>query len=399
MKFSKRTQLLKPSPTLALANLARELAAKGNDVVSLTVGEPDWATFPAIKSAAIEAIQKDFTKYTASNGILELREAIAANLTKEIGVTYKANQIAVGTGAKYIIYCLLQLLVDDGDEVIIPAPYWVSYPTMVELAGGVPKIVNCGEAENFKLTASHLKSAISSKTKILILCSPSNPTGLSYTQTELKELIAVIKQNPDLVVLSDDIYNRLVFSNDFVAPHILQIAPELQNQVIPINGASKSMSMTGWRVGWAAGPAPLMSLMNDFLSQSTSNLSSISQKAALAGLQKCEPDMKIAKEKLIERKALGMNAFEKLKYFKAYEPQGAFYFWVNVKAVFGKTFKGEKIESSSQVAKVLLNHFYVATVPGEEFGSPGHLRMSFATSDTNMKKAFDRFQDFETQLL
>jgi aspartate aminotransferase len=398
MKFSKRTQLLKPSPTLALANLARELAAKGNDVVSLTVGEPDWATFPAIKSAAIEAIQKDFTKYTASNGIIELREAIANNLSKEIGITYKPNQIAVGTGAKYIIYALLQLLIDDGDEVLIPAPYWVSYPTMVELAGGVPKIIECGEVENFKLTAAKLKSAISSKTKALILCSPSNPTGLSYTKQELTELVSIFKENPNLIVLSDDIYNRLVFSTEFVAPHILQIAPELQGQVIPINGASKSMSMTGWRVGWAAGPADLMQLMNDFLSQSTSNLSSISQKATLAGLQKCEPDMKLAREKLIERKTLGMNSFEKLKYFKAYEPQGAFYFWVNVKGTFGKSFKGENIQSSSQVAKMLLNHFFVATVPGEEFGSPGHLRMSFATSDANMKKAFDRFKDFETQL-
>jgi aspartate aminotransferase len=398
MRFSQRAQRLKPSPTLALANTARELAAKGKDVVSLTVGEPDWPTFSAIKKSAVKAIESDFTKYTAANGIVELRQAIALNLKKELGLDYKPNEVVVGAGAKYVIYSLLQMLVETGDEVLIPSPYWVSYPTMVELAGGTPVIVNCSRQDHFKMKASRLKEFVNERTKALILCSPSNPTGLSYTREELQELAVEIKKFPDLIVFSDDIYNRLNFNDDLVAPHLLHVAPELKNQVIPINGASKSMSMTGWRVGWAAGPETLMKLMADFLSQSTSNLCSIAQKAALTGLLECEPEMQEARKKLLVKRDFGLSLFEQLKFVKPLPPNGAFYFWVDVEAVLGKSFRNEKVRSSSQLATILLNEFYLATVPGEEFGCPGFLRMSYATSDLNLEKAVTRLKDFEKEL-
>jgi aspartate aminotransferase len=392
--LSDRALLLKPSPTLALANKARELTAKGLDVVSLTVGEPDWPTFSVANQAAIEAINKGFTKYTAAAGMPELRAEIAKMTSDELGVTYSANQTIVATGAKYAIYALLQMLVNPGEEVLIHSPYWVSYPSMAELAGARVKIVNCGEEENFKLTAPALEKAISANSKVLILCSPSNPTGIAYTRTELAALAAVIKKHPNLFVISDDIYNKLIFTeNEVLAPHLLHVAPELREQVIVVSGASKTYSMTGWRVGWALGNEKLMKVTADFLSQSTSNVTSIAQYATLAALKEGDQELKAAVNKLRAKKARMFAKFQSLKKIKTVPPDGAFYFWVDVRGCYTS-----RLKNSKDIADLLLDKYLLAVVPGIEFGSEGYLRISFAASDADLDKAFERLKKFESEL-
>ncbi len=409
MELSRRAQLLKPSPTLAMANKARELQAQGHDVVSLTVGEPDWPTFQCVNKAAIQAIESGFTKYTAAAGIPELRAEIARQSSADLKVSYSPQQVIVGSGAKFVIYALMQMLINDGDEVLIPAPYWVSYPTMAELAGGRPVLLDCGAEQNFKMTAQQLEKAITPKTKILIFSSPSNPTGLLYTHQEWKEMAAVLRQHPHLTVLSDDIYDKLVYPSagkELVydakgiarAPHLLDVAPDLKEQVVVINGASKTYSMTGWRVGWALGPEKLMKVTADYLSQSTSNVTSISQKAALAALQEGAPELKVALEKLEHRRQHMMGKFESLKTFKVYPPDGAFYLWVQVSKCFGRKVGGQEIRNSKDVAEILLEKYHVAAVPGVEFGSDGYLRLSIAASETQLDKAFERIQKFESDL-
>lgn len=411
--LSKKAQLLKPSPTLALANKARELAAKGNDVVSLTVGEPDWNTFEVANQAAHQAIDQGFTKYTAAAGINELRQEIAKQTSQELGVTYPFQQCVVGAGAKFVIFALLQMLIDEGQEVLIPSPYWVSYPTMAELAGGVPKIIHCGEDVHFKLTAKLLADAITPKSKVLILCSPSNPTGILYSADELKQIAEVLKKHPNLIVISDDIYNKLIFqaakkqvvadsSGDLRAAHILNVAPELKEQVVVVNGASKSFSMTGWRVGWALGPEKLMKATADFMSQSTSNVTSIAQKATLAALQKGLPELRQAVVKLDQKKERMLAKFQTLEFIKTIPPDGAFYFWCKVTDCFGKkiSFNNETItlKNSKDVANVWLEKFHLAVVPGDEFGAEGYQRLSIAASDADLDKAFERLKKFESEL-
>jgi len=404
--LSQRARLLKPSPTLAMANKARELSALGHDVVNLTVGEPDWATFEVAAKAGIEAIQNGLTKYTPAAGIPELRQAIATQFSKELGVDYKPSQVIVGVGAKFVIYALLQMLINPGDEVIVPSPYWVSYPAMVELASGKVKIIECGEKENYKLSPAALKKNISEKSKVLILCSPSNPTGLLYSKAELLALAEVIRQFPNLIVISDDIYNRLVFTGE-MAPHLLNVAPDLKDRVIPVNGASKSYSMTGWRVGWALGPQELMTAVADFLSQSTSNVATPSQMATLAAIEKGEPELKQAVQKLNQKCQWMLGELENMTFIEVIPPQGAFYFWLDVRGLIGKTYhaKGvgdltaaKKIQSSKDVAQILLEDYFVVLVPGEEFGSDGYLRMSFASAEKNLQKGLDRLHEFEEQI-
>ena len=400
--LSRRALNLKPSPTLSLVAKAKELQAKGFDVISLTVGEPDWNTFEAPSKAGIEAIQKNITKYTPANGTIELRKRIAEKVKKEIGLEYTPNQVTVGSGAKFIIFAALQMICNPGDEVIIHSPYWVSYPTMVELADGVPHIVNCDEKEGFKLTPEKLEKAINSKTKAFLFCSPSNPTGLMYTKEELKAFAEVLRKFPQVVVISDDIYNTLVFDKtqrvNNVAPHLLHVAPDLQDRVILINGGSKAFSMTGWRIGWALGPQKIITAMADYQSQSTGSASSISQHAVLSALNECDSDIEKVNEKLSHRKQLALSEFKRIPLFKISEPQGAFYLWVNVKALFGKKFQDVVIENDKMVGDILLEKFYVATVPGIECGNQGYLRLSFATTEEKMKKAIDRMVEFISQL-
>ncbi|MBL7669282.1 MAG: pyridoxal phosphate-dependent aminotransferase [Bdellovibrionaceae bacterium] len=396
--LSKKAQNLKPSPTLFLVAKAKELAAQGHDVISLTVGEPDWSTFEIPSMAGIEAIQKNITKYTAAAGTVELRKVITERTKIDIGLDYTPAQVTVGSGAKFIIFAALQMLCDPGDEVIIHSPYWVSYPTMVELADGVPNIVVCDESDNFKLSAERLEKAITKKTKAFLFCSPSNPTGLFYSKEELTAIAAVLKRHPHVFVISDDIYNRLTFDGSSVAPHLLHVAPELKERVIIVNGGSKAYSMTGWRIGWAVGPQKIIASMADYQSQTTGSASSIAQHALQKAIPSCENDIKQVNQTLIQRKMKAMAALSTIKEFKVTEPQGAFYLWVNIKQCLGRKFESMTIENDKMFCDILLQKYFVATVPGIECGNSGYLRLSFAISTDKFIAAVERMKTFVAAL-
>ncbi len=396
--LSKRAQALKPSPTLSLVAKAKELQAKGHNVISLTVGEPDWDTYPAAAQAGIEAIQNGVTKYTAANGTIELRKGIVERIRADLNLEYTPNEVAVTSGAKFAIFAALQVLCDPQDEVIIHSPYWVSYPAMAELAGATPRIVTCHEATNFKITAEDLKANINENTKVFLFCSPSNPTGFVYTEEELKQLGEVLKQFPRVHIISDDMYNRLMFDGTNCAPHILQACPELKDRTVVINGGSKAYSMTGWRIGWAAGPQKIIQALGDFASQSTGAPSSISQAAVLAGLTKCEPNIRETGILLKQRMMAAMDAFKAIPQFKVFKPQGAFYFWVDLHEALGRHMDGHKINTSNDFCRILLEKYFVATVPGEEFGNTGYMRLSFATSTEKMGQAIERMKQMISEM-
>jgi aspartate aminotransferase len=396
--LSQRAQSLKTSPTLFLVAKAKELQTQGHDVISLTVGEPDWPTYPAAAEAGIEAIRKGITKYTPAAGTPELKKAIIEATKRDIGQTYAPNEVAVTSGAKFAIFAALQVLCDTTDEVIIHSPYWVSYPTMVELSGGKPVLVTCTEETNFKITAQMLEKAITPNTKAFLFCSPANPTGFIYSKEELKAIADVIKKHPRIVVLTDDMYNRLMFDGSHCAPQILQVAPELRDRTVVINGGSKAYSMTGWRIGWAMGPQKVIQALGDYASQSTGAPSSISQFAAVQAITNCEANIKETNATLIKRMGAALQEFKSIPEFKVFEPQGAFYFWVDVRKALGKTYQGQKIVSSKDFCQVLLEKFYVATVPGEEFGNPGYMRLSFAIGSDRMAQAIGRMRKFINEM-
>lgn len=398
IKLSKRAQNLKTSPTLFLVAKAKELAAQGHDVISLTVGEPDWPTFASASEAGIEAIRKGMTKYSPASGTVELRKTIAQKISHELGIEYSEKEITVASGAKFVLFAALQMLCNEGDEVIIPAPYWVSYPTMAELAGAKPILVECGEDVNFKITATMLEKVITPKTKAFLICSPSNPTGIQYSEQELKEIAEVLKRYPDIIIISDDIYNRLTFSGDSVAPHILKVAPEFKNRAILINGGSKTYSMTGWRIGWGSGPQNLITAMADYQSQSTGSPSTIAQYALQNAIEKSDADIKEVVQKLIHRKNLAMEGLRAIPSFRVIEPDGAFYLWVDIKKCLGKTFEDRKIESSRDFCDILLNKYFVSTVPGIESGMEGFMRLSFAVSEEDMQRAIGRMKEMVSGL-
>lgn len=396
--LSERVKMLKPSPTLALGALAKDLESQGHDVISLSVGEPDWDTYRNIKDAALQAIEDGFTKYTPVNGILELRKAIAAQTNQDLGTSYDPAQVTVSTGAKFVVFSALQSLINPGDEVVIPAPYWVSYPTMVELAEGKPVIAECGEHEHFKLSPAILRKCLTMKTKALILNSPNNPTGQIYTHDELSALAQVLRDFPRVVVLTDDIYNRLVFNGEGVAPQILQVAPDLGPRTIVINGASKTYSMTGWRIGWALGPKDVIQAMTDYQSQSVSSPSSISQKAALAGLQGSAADVKASLAVLARKRDQFIAALSKISGTKVEPPGGAFYLWIDIHHFLGRSFNGMRLNSSRDFSQALLKDQMVAIVPGVEFGSDGYLRASFVIPEKRIEQAAQRIQEFVAKL-
>jgi aspartate aminotransferase len=397
MKLAQRVQSLKPSPTLALAAKAKELAAQGHKVIALSVGEPDWDTFECAKAAGIKAIQDGFSKYTPSSGIPELRQAIAKQTEKEMGLKFSADDVTVSTGGKFVIFSALQTLLNPGDEVIIPAPYWVSYPTMVELAQGTPVCVACDETVDFKLTPELLKKAITPKTRLIILNSPSNPTGAMYSKDELKDLAQVLKDAPSVMIMSDDIYNRLVFDGE-VAPHLLHVAPELVDRILIINGAAKSFSMTGWRVGWAIGPTVWIKAMTNYQSQSVSCAASFAQKATLQAILEGEPELKKAITQLKIRRDFVVNLFKDVKGVSLDSPDGAFYIWPNIKSFFGKSYNGKKIATSGDFSNALLEDQKVVCVPGQEFGLDGYLRISYVIQDSAMKEAVERLKAFIAKL-
>ncbi len=395
--LAKRAQLLKPSPILMLAARAGELKAAGHDVISLSIGEPDWTPYESVKEAAIASIRDGKTKYTPSSGIPELRRAIADQAERDFGLTYELSQVTVSSGAKFVLFAALQALVNPGDEVILIAPFWASYTTMIELADGVPKIVVCGKEVDFKITPALLKSAIGPKTKAVLMNSPSNPTGKIYSAAELKGLAEVLRANPQVAVISDDIYNRLCFEQK-LAPHLLQVAPDLQDRVIMLNGASKSYAMTGWRLGWALGPKAVINAMSAYQSQSVSCANSMAQYAAIEAIKNCDPDVAKTVASLKDRYRSLVTEIEKVPGLKAEKAEGAFYLWMDVSAYIGKSLNGKKMTSSDDLSEALLLDQMVAAVPGSEFGLDGYFRLSYALSKEKAKEAAGRMATFFAKL-
>ena len=384
---------IKPSPTIAVSQKAKELKAAGKDVIGLGAGEPDFDTPDNIKDAAIKAIKDGDTKYTAVDGTKALKEAIAKKFKRENNLSYTLDQITVGAGGKHVIYNLMMATLNKGDEVIIPAPYWVSYPDIVLLAGANPIVIECSEEQSFKLTAKDLESKINNNTKWLILNSPSNPTGACYSEQEIRNLSQVLKRNPHVNILSDDIYEHITYEG-FKFFSIAQI-PEIKNKVFTMNGVSKSYAMTGWRIGYAAGDSEIIKAIAKIQSQSTTNPSSISQAAAVEALNGNQDFIQIRSKAFQERRDFVVNSLNAIEGIKCIKPQGAFYVFPSCKGVIGKKDKnGNKINNDSDFVQSLLENNGVAVVQGSAFGLEGFFRISYATSMDKLKDAMGRIKNF-----
>ena len=384
---------IKPSPTIAVTQKAKELKAAGKDVIGLGAGEPDFDTPDNIKKAAIDAIQAGDTKYTAVDGTKDLKEAIVKKLKRENNLNYTIDQITVGAGGKHVIYNLMMATLNKGDEVIIPAPYWVSYPDIVLLAGANPIVIECSEEQGFKLSAKDLEAKITNNTKWLILNSPSNPTGACYSEQEIKNLSQVLKRNPHVNILSDDIYEHITYDN-FKFFTIAQI-PEIKNKVITMNGVSKSYAMTGWRIGYAAGDKDIIKAIAKIQSQSTTNPSSISQAAAVEALNGKQDFIPVRAKAFQERRDFVVNSLNAIEGISCLKPQGAFYVFPNCKGLIGKKDKsGKKITNDTEFVQSLLENNDVAVVQGSAFGLEGFFRISYATSMEKLEIAMKRIKSF-----
>ncbi|HIP28871.1 MAG TPA: pyridoxal phosphate-dependent aminotransferase [Sulfurovum sp.] len=382
--LSDRIQSLAPSITIAISSLARDLKAQGKDILSFSAGEPDFETPKAIKDEAIKAINDGFTQYTAVAGIPELLEAVAKKLKRDNNLSYAPSDIIVSNGAKQSLFNLFQTVLNKGDEVIIPAPYWVTYPELVKYASAIPVVIQTNEIGNFKITAEQLKKAITKKTKILILTTPSNPTGSVYSRVELEALAEVLK-GTDIIVASDEMYEKLVYDIDFVAA--ASISEDMYQRTVTINGLSKSVAMTGWRFGYlATGNKELISSMNKLQSQSTSNINSITQKAAIpALLGKVDKEIEQMRKAFESRCDEAVELFNKIDGLSVLKPQGAFYLFVNIKDISN---------DSIEFTKELLQETGVAVVPGIGFGSEGYFRFSFAIDITTIREGIRRIEKF-----
>ena len=388
-KLSQRVQRVKPSPTLAITARAGALRAAGKDIIGLGAGEPDFDTPEHIKQAAIEAIKQGKTKYTAVDGTAELKQAIIQKFKSDNGLDYTEEQILVSSGGKQSFYNLCQAMLDTGDEVIIPAPYWVSYPDMVLLADGTPVIINTEIEQQFKITPAQLEAAMTANTRMVVINSPSNPSGKAYNRDELTALAKVLKNYPQVLIATDDMYEHILWTDDkFI--NILNVAPELYPQTIVLNGVSKAYSMTGWRIGYAGGPVVLIKAMKKIQSQSTSNPSSISQaaaQAALAGDQSC------VREMLLEFKARHDHVVARLNRIdgvSCLESDGTFYAFPDMRGYIKRL---DGIETDLELAEYLLEQSGVALVPGSAFGCEGYMRLSYATSMEQLDKALDRIEN------
>ena len=387
--ISESLKRIKPSPTIAVTQKARELRAAGKDVIGLGAGEPDFDTPNNIKKAAIKAIRGGDTKYTAVDGTPALKNAIIKKFKKENNLKYSAEEITVGTGGKQVLYNAFMATLNKGDEVIIPAPFWVSYPDMVLLAGGKPKIVKCNEADNFKLTPSRLKKAITKKTKWIIFNSPSNPTGASYSKTEIVKLSKVLAKYKRIHILSDDIYEHITY--DKAKYFTIAQIPSLKNRTLTMNGVSKSYAMTGWRIGYAGGPKEIIKAIRKVQSQSTSNPSSVSQAAAVEALNGTQKFIKIRSKEFKKRRDFVVKSLNKIKGIKCLSPNGAFYVFPSCKDLLNKK---TKLKTDSDFVQKLLEKSNVAVVQGSAFGLEGYFRISYATSMKNLKKAMERIKTF-----
>ena len=388
ISLSNRIQRVKPSPTLAVSALASKLRSEGRDIIGLATGEPDFDTPDSIKQAAIDAINKGYTKYTAVDGTASLKQAIINKFKRENDFDFNADQILVSVGGKQAFYNLCQTLLDEGDEVIIPAPYWVSYPDIVKLADATPVIVEGDISQSFKITPEQLRQAITDKTKLFVINSPSNPSGRVYTRAELKALGEVLLQHPNIVVMTDDIYEHIIWSDEgFV--NILNACPELYDQTVVINGVSKAYSMTGWRIGYSGGPADIIKGMKKIQSQSTSNPCSIAQYAAEAALEGEQGFLKEMCDAFKQRHDFVYQALNAMQGVECLPSDGTFYSFPSFQAVIERL---EGIDDDVQLAQLILEKAEVALVPGSAFGLSGHLRLSYATDMASLEKALARIK-------
>jgi len=390
-----RAKNLSPSPTMAIDGRAKKLIAEGVDVVNLSVGEPDFDTPETAKAGGRTAIDQGFTKYTAAAGIVELREAIADKLRRENGLDYSADEIVVSNGAKHSLFNVFMVLLDPGDEVIIQAPYWVSYPEMAKISGGTPVIVKTDASTGFELIPDMIERALTAKTKAINLNNPSNPTGVVYSREKLQAIADVAVRN-NLMIISDEIYERLTYDGKEVVC-MAMLGPEVRARTITVNGFSKAYAMTGWRLGYTASPKPLAKAMTELQSHSTSGPSSITQKAALAGLKGDRSFITTMREEFDKRRRFAM---ERLRSIPGFElevvPSGAFYVFPNVTKLFGQTIGGRKVETTDDLCLAILDEARVAIVPGSSFGSPEHVRISYATSMDKLREGFDRIEKLLT---
>lgn len=394
-QLSDRLNRLAPSATLAMSQKSSEMKAQGVDVINMSVGEPDFMTPEPIKEAGKKAIDDNFSKYSPVPGYPALRNAISKKLKAENGLDYAASEIIVGTGGKQGVCNAIMALVNPGDEVIIPAPYWVSYPQMVKLAGGNPVIISAGIEQDFKITVAQLEASITPKTKMIILCSPSNPTGSVYTKAELDELAKVVTSHEDVFVLSDEIYEHI----NYIGKHAsIAACPNMKERTIICNGVSKAYAMTGWRLGWVAAPEWIVKGLNKLQGQYTSGTSSVSQMAALAAYEGDQQYVEDFRKTFQRRRDLIVNLAKGIPGLEVNIPQGAFYLFPKCSSFFGKSNGKYTINNSTDLAMYLLEEGHVATVGGDDFGSPDCFRMSYATSDDNIKEALQRIKDALSKL-
>ncbi len=391
MKLADRVNKIQPSPTLAIDAKAKALKAQGIDIVGFGAGEPDFDTPDNIKEAAKKAIDAGFTRYTPVGGIDELKDAIIAKLRKDNGLEFSRNEISVACGAKHSLYNISQALIQQGDEVVIPAPYWVSYPDQVLLAGGKPVFIETDESTSFKITPEKLEKAITGHTKAMVINSPCNPTGATYSDAELKAIGEVCLKH-DFIIISDDIYERLIYDN-LSFSNIATSVPALKERVIVVNGVSKTYAMTGWRIGYAAGPAEIISAMTKMQSQSTSNPTSIAQKAAVEALNGPQENVAKMVVEFEKRRTYIVERLNAIPGISCYRSSGAFYAFPNISGIFGKSFEGTAISNSTEFAAYLLDRAKVALVPGIAFGADNYVRLSYATSMENIRKGLDRIEE------
>ena len=390
---SNNLKRIKPSPTIAVTQKAKELKALGKDIIGLGAGEPDFDTPDNIKQAAIKAIKDGDTKYTAVDGTPALKNAIIKKFKRENNLDYQIDQITVGTGGKQVIYNAMMATLNEGDEVIIPAPYWVSYPDIVLLAGGTPIILECNEKQGFKINPSALEKSITKKTKWIILNSPSNPTGACYSEKDIKEIGKILEKHPHVFILSDDIYEHVMYGN-FKFFTTAQIN-NLKDRVLTMNGVSKAYSMTGWRIGYAAGPKDIIKAIAKIQSQSTTNPSSISQAAAVEALNGVQNFIKDRAKSFQARRDFVVKALNAIEGIECLNPEGAFYVFPSCKGLIGKKdSKGKEIKKDTDFVQSLLENSGIAVVQGSAFGLEGFFRISYATSMENLKKALEKIESF-----
>ena len=396
--IAERMSLIKPSPTMAVTKMAAEMKAAGQDIIGLGAGEPDFDTPDHIKNAAIEAIKNGETKYTAVDGTPALKKAIAKKFYKDNSIKYNIDEIIVSVGGKQVLYNALMSSINPGDEVIIPSPFWVSYPDMVSLAGGVPIIVEGKEKNNFKIQPEDIRDKISTKTKWIIINSPSNPTGSSYSEEELRDIGNLLMEYENIFVMSDDIYEKIIY-DDFKFFSLAEVVPELKDRILTVNGVSKAYAMTGWRIGYAGGPKHLITAMSKLQSQSTSNPSSISQAAALAALEGPEEFLLERNERFKTRRNMVVKMLNECNGLSCIKPSGAFYVYPSCSGIIGKSSKeGKLIENSIDFSAYLLESVGVAVVPGSAFGADPFFRISYATSDSILEEACNRIKKACEQL-